>query len=41
MSYELSGTAKEIFPEQTFASGFNKREFVVNDAQKNSLKISN
>lgn len=31
MSYELSGTVKEIFPEQTFASGFNKREFVVND----------
>ncbi len=27
--YELSGTVKEIFEEQTFASGFNKREFVV------------
>lgn len=31
MSYELTGTVKEIFPEQTFASGFNKREFVIND----------
>ena len=29
MSFELSGTVKEIFDEQTFASGFNKREFVV------------
>lgn len=27
--FELSGTVKEIFEEQTFASGFNKREFVV------------
>jgi hypothetical protein len=27
--YELTGTVKEIFDEQTFASGFNKREFVV------------
>ena len=27
--YELSGIVKEIFPEQTFDSGFNKREFVV------------
>jgi translation initiation factor IF-3 len=27
--YELSGTVKEIFEEQTFGSGFNKREFVV------------
>ncbi len=27
--YELTGTVKEIFEEQTFASGFNKREFVV------------
>lgn len=27
--YELSGTVKKIFDEQTFASGFNKREFVV------------
>ncbi|WP_269524423.1 DUF3127 domain-containing protein [Coraliomargarita parva] len=35
MSYELSGTVKEIFDEQTFASGFNKREFVVtNEADK-------
>lgn len=29
MSYDLSGTVKKIFPEQTFASGFNKRAFVV------------
>lgn len=27
--YELSGTVKLIFDEQTFGSGFNKREFVV------------
>ncbi|MFT5837023.1 MAG: single-strand DNA-binding protein [Candidatus Azotimanducaceae bacterium] len=27
--YELSGTVKIIFEEQTFGSGFNKREFVV------------
>mgnify|MGYP003324792009 CR=1 FL=1 len=31
MSYELTGTVKEIFEEQTFASGFNKREFIVTD----------
>jgi single-strand DNA-binding protein len=29
--HELSGTVKVIFEEQTFASGFNKREFVVTD----------
>lgn len=29
MSYELKGTVKEIFEEQTFNSGFNKRAFVV------------
>jgi hypothetical protein len=29
--HELSGTVKVIFDEQTFASGFNKREFVVTD----------
>ena len=29
MSYELTGTVKEIFEEQTFTSGFNKRAFVV------------
>ena len=29
MAFELSGTVKEIFDEQTFGSGFNKREFVV------------
>jgi len=27
--YEFKGTIKEIFEEQTFGSGFNKREFVV------------
>ena len=27
--FELSGTVKEIFKEQSFDSGFNKREFVV------------
>ena len=27
--FELSGTIKKIFDEQTFGSGFNKREFVV------------
>ena len=27
--YEYTGTVKEIFEEQTFGSGFNKREFVV------------
>lgn len=27
--FELSGTIKEVFEEQTFASGFNKRDFVV------------
>lgn len=33
--YELSGTVKDIFEEQTFGSGFNKREFVVTtDADK-------
>lgn len=30
--YELSGTVKVIFEEQTFGSGFNKREFVVSTA---------
>ncbi|MGZ0657224.1 DUF3127 domain-containing protein [Coraliomargarita sp. W4R53] len=30
--YELSGTVKVIFEEQTFGSGFNKREFVVTTA---------
>jgi len=29
MSYQLSGTIKTIFEEQTFKSGFSKREFVV------------
>ncbi len=27
--YEFTGQVKEIFEEQTFGSGFNKREFVV------------
>lgn len=27
--FELTGTVKKIFEEQTFASGFNKREFVL------------
>ena len=27
--FELSGTIKKIFEEQTFGSGFNKKEFVV------------
>jgi Tfp pilus assembly protein PilP len=29
MAFELTGTIKEIFDEQTFASGFNKRFKVV------------
>lgn len=29
--HQLSGTVKEIFDEQTFDSGFNKREFVITD----------
>lgn len=31
MSNTLKGTVKVIFDEQTFGSGFNKREFVVTD----------
>lgn len=27
--FELTGTLKKIFDEQTFGSGFNKREFVL------------
>jgi len=27
--FDISGTVKKIFEEQTFGSGFNKREFVV------------
>ena len=30
--HELTGTVKVLFDEQTFASGFNKREFVVTDS---------
>ena len=29
MSYELKGTVKEVMDQQTFDSGFTKREFVV------------
>ncbi|CAI8346842.1 MAG: Uncharacterised protein [Opitutia bacterium UBA7350] len=29
MSFEISGTIKSIFPEQTFKGGFNKREFLL------------
>lgn len=32
--YELNGSVKEIFEEQTFGSGFNKREFVVTTEDK-------
>jgi hypothetical protein len=32
--FELSGTIKKIFDEQTFGSGFNKREFVVTTADR-------
>lgn len=27
--FEIAGTIKKVFPEQTFGSGFNKREFVL------------
>ena len=27
--FDISGTIKKIFEEQTFGSGFNKREFVI------------
>lgn len=27
--FEITGTVKKIFEEQTFGSGFNKREFVI------------
>jgi hypothetical protein len=27
--FEISGTIKKVFEEQTFGSGFNKREFVL------------
>jgi len=29
MAYEMTGTVKVVLDEQTFASGFNKREFVL------------
>lgn len=32
--FELSGTVKEIFDEQTFGSGFTKREFVITTEDK-------
>lgn len=34
MSYEIKGTILEIYPEQQFASGFSKREFVVTTRDK-------
>ena len=27
--FEITGIVKKVFPEQTFGSGFNKREFVL------------
>lgn len=32
MSNEITGVVKLIFDEQTFASGFNKREIVITDS---------
>jgi len=41
MAYEMTGTVKEIFDEQTFGSGFNKREFVLtNEEDKYPQDIS-
>ncbi len=41
MAYEMTGTVKEIFDEQTFNSGFNKREFVLtNEEDKYPQDIS-
>lgn len=40
--FEISGTVKRIFPEQTFESGFNKREFVLtteNDKYPQDIKF--
>ena len=34
MSHEIIGTILEIYPEQQFASGFTKREFVVTTRDK-------
>jgi len=34
MSYDLTGVIRHIEPEQTFASGFSKREFVVTTDDK-------
>lgn len=34
MSYDLTGTLLNIEPEQTFASGFSKREFVITTDDK-------
>lgn len=34
MSYEIKGSILEIYPEQQFASGFCKREFVVTTRDK-------
>ena len=32
--FELEGKVKEVFEEQTFGSGFRKKEFVVTTAEK-------
>jgi hypothetical protein len=34
MSYEITGSILEIYPEQQFASGFSKREFVITTRDK-------
>ncbi len=31
MAYEMTGTVAKVLDEQTFASGFSKREFVLTD----------
>lgn len=41
-SYDLSGTVKVVLPQQTFDSGFTKREFVVttdDDRYPQSIKF--
>jgi len=39
MSYELTGTIRQINDEQTFQSGFSKREFVVTTRDKYPQEI--
>jgi single-strand DNA-binding protein len=34
MSLQLSGTVKAIFDQETFSSGFTKREFVITTAEQ-------